>query len=298
MKYTTLAIFSSLLLVNTIGCSKSKAPPERSPKEVALADVASISNIGEIGEGTFSNYPKATNGYGSVDLFEQIFGGHDGYAVKGFLDERLKYYFSESEVRSASEVYSAFGKSELAADTDVIELARNLGFGVWLAGLASGTAPYYNIGGYNILFDDPRVGVMLIGPGYLQSSQPIRQATLLHEARHSDCTGGYDKQNIVNFGRSGDVADLKDHACGHTHIKCESGVYSGEYACDDLPWGAYSIGYVYMTAIASKQTDYIQRSDVEAAAADSLDRLIHFSKSAMLRGELGAPDMSSTPYAY
>jgi hypothetical protein len=71
--------------------------------------------------------------------------------------------------------------------------------------------------------------------------------------------------------------------------------YAGLYACDEDAWGAYSVNFVYWAAVARTCRDCPEEERVltEAAALDAATRLL-LDVPAMVRGDFGAPDMTSS----
>ena len=69
--------------------------------------------------------------------------------------------------------------------------------------------------------------------------------------------------------------------------------YEGIAACDNEPWGAYSIGAIYDAAMAMGAISKTEKAILEIGALDNFSRLM-FDHEDMLKGKLGEPDMSSS----
>ena len=183
----------------------------------------------------------------------------------------------------------------------------NLGLGLWFAAKVLGEeAIDVDIGGRRLTVDSPRIGLIGVPDDYLAEAGPlsvlspwmrqmIRQETLVHEARHSDCPRGLpvatlerarEARSRESFTRG---ADLR---CGHMHVDCREGIYRGLPACDDQPWGSYSAGLLFHDAVMRGEgLSARERQVAEIIRKDLLSRL-NFDHRAMLDGELGPPDMS------
>ena len=188
--------------------------------------------------------------------------------------------------------------------------AANTGFQLWFQSLLDGVQFSLHFpNGDDVTLDPVHHGIMLVGEGYQKEQKAqngtvvelppeYRQAILLHEARHSDCTGGL-RPSDLDVGRAATSAQdfdtkFKARSCGHMHVICKSGTYKGLYACDAQAWEAYSIGGIFALAMFHNQTDTQKRQIMKMTAVDSLSRLQGVSPDAMLGGQLGTPDMSSS----
>lgn len=195
-------------------------------------------------------------------------------------------------------------QASLLADTQVKIGAANIGTQFWLSGLIDGVPVTVYDGDEAIPVNSSRVGLMLIGPGYRTTESdadgnsidvPIeaRQAILIHEARHSDCTGGITQSDveILRNSSSSREANMRftNRACGHLHTFCRVGSkFEGILACDDRPWGAYAIQYIYLRATTNLYDRHsIARAYMEFSAADAYSRLLTSDTLS------GRPDMTS-----
>ena len=159
---------------------------------------------------------------------------------------------------------------------------------------------------------------MLIGPGYIREAQndegktfelptEYRQATLVHEARHSDCTGGVSQaalnvarnsRNIIEF-----VNNYPAMNCGHLHTMCPAWhEFKDLPACDRHFWGAYAVGYVFAAAKQDPNSTGFRDVLLRYMENDSASRLLYLTKGTnriidvepMLNGQYGLPDMTSS----
>lgn len=122
-----------------------------------------------------------------------------------------------------------------------------------------------------------------------------RQSLLVHEARHSDCPGGFDAATIRQAKRAVDhehFLALTNNTCGNPHDRCQMGVYRGYDACERSAWGSYAVQLVFLMEAREKEA-------LGSVAANVLDGLIVDLRSrfeshaldvdAMLAGKLGGP---------
>jgi hypothetical protein len=231
-------------------------------------------------------------------VFTKIFGGTDAANVAGYLDARIKYYFTEDDLNA----FSLKQTPGFNDDTEIEVGAVNMGMALWLSSLIKGEHLTLMREGQTIEVNDSRVGIMQIGPGYRKDELDVegqkfslgtvrREGILLHEARHSDCSGGVTRAQVEDLQRTGNPADSSfPHECGHVHVICPAGTYHGQPACDDLPYGAYSVNLIYDLAEGvSAKTD---EAVFEALITDDLSRLL-FDPDQTLSWTSGTPDMTS-----
>lgn len=283
-------------------------PPAQTPKQLLQSDLEAMKSM------DFQNVSIAGE---NVDNFTLVFGGHSTAALQRYLNERLHYFFSADELKTATLTPSSFVHTGWSTDPDEDKKmksagaqvgAANIGMELWFQGALDGVTPIVTVGEKQIDLNSPRTGIMEIGDGYqssvtISSGQVIplpveyRVAILMHEARHSDCTGGVTQAQLQIARDASSAKDFSDHykvrSCGHMHVLCPEGhELAGLAACDDEPWGAYTVGAIFDREAAAQLTGVNQRI-MEAMAADSLSRVL-IDTSGMLNGRLGQPDMSSS----
>ena len=302
---TRFVMVASLALV---ACQKSNNPPEPvAPYDYAAlvrADIQAFDDVDRV----FASDKLSETG---VNLFTSVFSGTSTAAVHTFLDQRIHYYLTESELDSYQWEPNSFAttrwtqKAAVSATGKVVLLAANVSAEAWLDGLVNRVPVTLITPTGRVPIDRPNAGVMLIGPGYQPTLNvggmdyaipaAYRQSILLHEARHSDCTGGLSETDVDVLREAQSYRDTDQKfkkQCGHLHTYCPVGhELAGELACDDLPWGAYSVGLVYGAVLWPFLTGD-DKAVVEAQVADNYSRLL-FDAKAMLKGKLGAPDMTS-----
>lgn len=251
--------------------------------------------------------------------FSLVFGGTTQADIQKYLDDRVHYYLAPSELKSFSIYPKEFKFQQWNAEIEIygrglseggkVTNAINVGTGLWLHSLADETPVYLTRGSETIEVKSTRVGIVTLGSGYkpgFKADGKIwytpslhRQAVLMHEARHSDCTGGisaHDIEVLRSSKNSRQTAEELTGSCGHLHSECPAGhELAGIFACDSEPWGAYSIGYIYEKALAPTLTG-VERAMLDASLVDDRSRLL-FDVQKMFSGELGPPDMSSSGLA-
>ncbi len=228
-----------------------------------------------------------------VKFFRNIFGGNDSAAVESYLKERVHWIVSSKKDldQSVVSLSNALG----ASDAHPQVVATNIGAAIWFSALLSGEpAAAIQIGSDLVEVHSTRAGVIQLGEAYSsQLSDPLlRISTLVHEARHSDCTGGVSKQDLALL-KAGKDPIRKD--CGHLHADCPPGhPYAGFPACDDHAWGAYAVEADYMATVA-KYCQNCSDKDKKVATivfADAASRVLDLE--GLLSGNAGAPDMTSS----
>jgi hypothetical protein len=229
-----------------------------------------------------------------VKYFSNIFGGTDAASVVRYLEERVHWVVSSKKDLDQT-IVSISERSESASDSKPQVVASNVGAAIWFAALLTGeSAAGIKIGSSLVEIRSTRAGVIQLGEAYSSdlASPLLRVSTLVHEARHSDCTGGVSKPDLQLL-KSGREPSRKE--CGHLHSDCPAGhAYAGYPACDDHPWGAYAVEADYMAAVA--------RSCPNCSAEDQKMALVVFADAAsrvldldgLLEGKYGSPDMTSS----
>ena len=301
--------------------SNSPAPASLDPRELAKNDIKSFATLNETGPRLYDE----DHGH----AFSAVFGGTSGSAVNEFMSTRIHYFVTKDELVGLSpkkDAYPGWQTDEKDDDNGPAPgnkpekpkakgeiAAANIGMALWFKGLVNRMPYTLILKSKEILLASPRLGVMLFGPGYRAGVQAApserypeghyytfppeyRQKTLLHEARHSDCTGGVTEaelemiRHMKNHREFNDT--FKNRQCGHMHVLCPEGhELAGLSACDRAPWGAYTVGAIYSTAVSHTMTG-TDRRIMEASAIDAWSRVL-IDKDAMLAGAFGPPNMSS-----
>jgi hypothetical protein len=223
-----------------------------------------------------------------IRRFSQIFGGNTSSDVVSFFETRVNYALSAAtNLESRLVASSAFA---LEAQT----LASNPSTVLWyIAEINDAQEPRFRINNRNVPIRSSRIGVMQFGESFSTLDPILQVMTLVHEARHSDCTGGALRSDLERVS-NGQLPE--NNACGHLHVTCPPGhPYAGEPACDEHPWGAYVTGAIYAGSIslACPSCTEAQRTVAEAISLDSLSRLL-YDFDDLMNGTFGPPDMSSS----
>jgi hypothetical protein len=235
--------------------------------------------------------------------YAQIFGTTEATSVLGYLNTRVKYVIGEN-VKLADRVgtqmeYTAFSFRDFFGKffNKPQTIASNVGTLLWFNALAQEQGRlYFKVGTSAVPVLSSRIGIVRLGRAYTggRTDAGVRQNTWVHEARHSDCTGGLRSDDLQRI-KNNQVDALSSRSCGHLHVLCPQGhALAGAYGCDALPWGAYSIGAVYSAAVdkacvnCSPQTKKAARM----MALDSLSRVL-VNVQDMMTGRLGRPNMTS-----
>jgi len=294
LKNRNLLIVAGVLLVSlSFGCEST---PEEIDDRVKMKLDPALSSLGKQLIRSDVQGMLARKLDGRVDgYFEKVFKGRTGLDVVRYLDQRVNYLIPDSiNLGDRIRVMDAFGFG-----TDAVTMATNIGMAIWLASKGENTRLGLRIGNLTVPVDSSRVGIIQLGAGYLARrvgstviDTMYRTGTLIHEGRHSDCTGGL-KYSDYERMRLGLMPE--GHACGHLHKECPlDHDMAGLKACDGHAWGAYAIEGVYSSGMAKNCTSCSEseKQSALASATESFSRVLVLDD--MLAGKLGDPDMSSS----
>ena len=215
--------------------------------------------------------------------FSKVFGGSNMDFVYQYLSPRLNFFVSGNAEQTG-------GKS--------LVVAANYGPSFWasLYSQQSGshtTLASKDVNGRLVSLDSPRRGMIYLGKQYnsLKVPQIRRLATLVHEARHSDCPVAPSADQLKNFFSSGERGGS---TCNYSHAVCPAGhALEGLEACDTLPWGAYGVSAVFLDKIA-KDCSSCSEEEKQLALIFSMEtksRVLVIEE--MMSGKLGEPNMES-----
>jgi hypothetical protein len=228
-----------------------------------------------------------------IKYFSNVFGGNDAASVERYLSDRVHWIVSSK--KDLDRTVISLSNSLGATDSTPQVVATNIGAAIWFSALVSGDpAAGIQIGHDLVEIRSTRAGVIQLGDAYSSDlADPIlRVSTLVHEARHSDCTGGVSKKDLLLLRASKDPTRKN---CGHLHSDCPAGhPYAGYPACDDHPWGAYAVEADYMAAVAKSCLNCSTQDQKIATVvfADAASRVLELD--GMLSGQYGPPDMTSS----
>lgn len=224
-----------------------------------------------------------------IKYFSQVFGGNRSSNVVNYVETRVNYALSGEtnyEDRLVSPAASLYRNLQV--------FAFNPSVSIWYdSKVAEPGDLKIRINNELVDINSSRVGVMQFGDLYVRSPASLQAATIVHEARHSDCTGGALASDIERHAQG---LPKENNKCGHYHGRCPPGhIYEGEIACDLLPWGAYIMDAMYSVAIV-ETCENCSETDKQAAEANALDALERpaYSIEDLFSGQLGSPDMSSS----
>lgn len=316
-----------LLVLGFWGCghSSDEAPAETySPSDTSRAITAlyqsDVAALTQISSDSIADFDSDVS---QRDSFRKIFGGETGEDVLNYYRQRVHYVYTQEQINHAFVSPGSFpndgwatvknnpkGSSPDAITADTSSTARikigaiNISTVLWLKGEVNRTPVTLFVGDDTIALDSTRVGVIMLAEGYTSTVTgsdgeehnipALRQAILVHEARHSDCTGGL-SESTLSIMRSVDSAQelnskLPRQYCGHTHIVCETGLYEGLSACDSEQFGAYTVGAIYEAALVDAQKSEVEKSILRMSAFDYLTRYVDSGPTNSYEEN---PDMSS-----
>jgi hypothetical protein len=244
---------------------------------------------------------------GPSDPFRQVFGTEGSRSVIRYIDERINYvigpevsineYVRTDSGGSGSSAAPRFHRQIAPASYGHAErpriLAQNIGIDLWLNQEAFGAGNMmFSLGGSAIPITSPRIGLFRIFPDYLTDFFIENISAIIHEARHSDCTGGL-TDDLIQAVQAGEQSIPSQ--CGHLHSICPSSVqdYGGLAACDAFAWGAYSVQALWLDHVVNHCRNCRRRDQILANGIllDTLLRIPNYQR--MVRGDFGPPNMSS-----
>lgn len=274
-------------------------------------------------------------------IVKKVFGGTTGTDLHHFYRERIKHSFTLEELNNSDFTPGRFSYTSWIIDPDksrnnsrlsqesLTTGAMNIGTLLWYFGALENRTATLRIGGTSLQGDSTRVGIMIFGPGYkkyagledepsLEYPAEFRNMILLHEARHSDCTGGITQKDLDVIRKAKNPKEFernfKKFSCGHMHQTCPLGhQYSGQTVCEGQEWGAYAVGTLYALAVLPKFSgtryerfmraqvlDQGQRVQIPTSRDGSYNSFTYDSMSELLDGRgkegrvYGTPDMTSS----
>lgn len=234
-------------------------------------------------------------------LFRDIFGGSTSKDVLNFIDDRVSIIVPFGFDPELSQLISTENDSDNTSavddrkDEEKATVAENLGVAFWLASVVENIPSLrMKLGNSYLSLNSPRVGIVKLGKHYTEFDQFTRMSTWVHEARHSDCTGGLSDSQINSVRKSKDPKVAQNWTCGHLHTICPKGhLYEGFAACDNSDWGAYAVGAVFGDMVGSDCLNCTaeQKEIAMSYSLDSWNRVLN--AEALQAGKLGKPDMTS-----
>ncbi len=289
LKKTLLLVCLTLVAMALSGCRKDVVLQRILPKlDPALTEVekkALLETVDRLG-GLEVEIPQKS-------IARKIFKTSDMRGVYRFLDQRVNYIVTENG--DYIDRLVTFARLKKNHDEDEVEtIAENIGIELWMSREINRIDHLgFTFGSEVVPITSSRVGLIRIGKAFVESMLPVeRIATLVHEARHSDCTGGATRKEMELYLSN---EYTQGTACGHLHALCPEGhPYAGHFACDDRAWGAYAIEAAFAAAAGKncKRCAEVEKQLLLMTAADSLSRVLILDD--MLSGKLGAPDLSSS----
>jgi hypothetical protein len=229
-----------------------------------------------------------------INWFSNIFEGYKSSDVGNYFNQRVNYAISESTDVDNRILVNPRSDNLVLPSGEIIILAVNYSWYLWFISKASEPdLVQFQINDQLLEIPSTRIGVIQIGAPFVELPSVARVTTLVHEARHSDCTEGALASDLNRFKNG--LPPL-NHLCSHTHEICPpEHPLAGEYACDSHPWGAYAIGALYAGAVALECTSCTESQKIlaEQIFYDSVSRLL-YNFTHLMDGSYGPPNMSSS----
>jgi len=239
-------------------------------------------------------------------LFEKVFGGTTTSDIITYLEARIHYIISHNELRERERAVergseeATLWESFTEALTEPVprSAASNVGVSLWFRKFWNGQTRQvvFPFGDREIPVHSTRVGIVSIADGYARGNEIYRISALIHEARHSDCTGGITRIGLRRM-RSYPPNDQRyPKACGHLHVVCpwdDMDADTPDRRCDGHPWGAIAIEVVYLDAVIDHCGNCSRHLKKQARDLrdNRLDRIL--LDEDLFQGDYGDPNMSS-----
>ena len=221
--------------------------------------------------------------------FAGVFGDPNAGGTFDYLKARMKIFVGQDAQgfrgKPNSETTFLESNSLLREDNKkAFMTAQNFGTLLWYNKLIFQEPVFVKGQKANYEVKSMRDGVVMLLEGYLttvKDTKGVRQrisspSTLIHEARHSDCSVALSQDQIKSLRNSEDL--LKgDLRCGHLHVACPKGhILEGLNACDQDYWGAYSVSGFYSQMVETACTNCTEdeREQARMARIDSLSRVL------------------------
>lgn len=299
----------------TVHCSDSDKGSAPTQKDIYASDVSTLSKMSSSG-------PREANQI-TNNGFTKIFGGTTGKDVDAYIKLRIKHVFNQQDMKTLrvqpEYLGDLMGWQEEATDvpkddSEPQTVATNDGTAVWIVSRMINEKISVVAGSTVIPVDSTRVGIISLGDMYKTSIEveddgekhnitfppEFRLSTVVHEARHSDCTNGFSDALAIALKNSETMdeflktAGIDQLECGHMHVICPSNHdYAGHPACDNETWGAYGVGAVYSLAAEKNYTeDGLEKRILEIAHMDEMSRLLKGKATASSTFSSSSPNMS------
>ncbi len=302
---TSLFFLLSLILLQAslVACGKDDT---KISTEVGLVD----QDLADIQE--FNSQGAARVDSEKKQIFTKLFGGRSGADLLNFFQSRVKYWITDEteDVRFPNRfryvgwlqdpdprMLASLSSNESKASM----MAANLSTEWWLHSLLEGVPVRVSIRGETVQVNSMRDGIIYVAPDYKETFEidgeqfdwpaAYRQGVLIHEARHSDCTGGIRPSDIALLKRYTSYLQVSEEfprkECGHLHSLCPRGHdLAALPACDVAPWGSYEVEHYFIQAAYYNSKNFQEQQILKAVAADTWDRI--------LKPSTGDPDMGSS----
>ena len=303
-KLGTFLLFAfAITLVRCGGGGGSSGGAPSAPAEVDLhatpADqliTADLQSLKELDSAAIAKYDDRNKNVATA-----MFGAPTGEAIVNYFNERVKFSAPALNIQIAPEEFSApvdpkrnpALNGKLSGSKATV-IAMNLGTELWYDSILNEQTISFLVKDQTpepVEITSPRSGLVVLAGGYtdrmlasdgrIVNVPPVfRQQTLMHEARHSDCTGGLSRLEVQKVRAARSAQDVEafravSQPCGHAHVICPANhQYHGLDACDPEPWGAYQVGAVFIEATLSSKATLREWETARALTLDSRSRVL------------------------
>lgn len=207
--------------------------------------------------------------------FNKIFGSSGSSGIFDYLSARIHFLNAATDIKDQNAVG-----------------AINIGLDIWLWNLKFGDpSAISQMGSFHGPIESPRVGVIELGKTFngRNDANIYLMSALIHEARHSDCSGGIHPADLAALKADSNAFNPR---CGYQHVYSPGERQVGLKAYDEVAWGGYAVETVFLKSVMR----CLNCSDDDRQMATLLfdqtkPHVLHYDE--MMSGKLGQPDMTS-----
>lgn len=307
------SIFIILMSFFILSCGKSNKSAPATPKDLYAADIQNISKM---------TYTKSSSEHSYFSsAFRNVFGGNNTEVVVNYLKERVRVALNESDLEDAKissdrpltyVEWMSDGQNLHNEDNEKsVTIASNLGAAYAMIGRVNATVPTLITRAGSFPIASTRAGIISLSKHYAPTYKiqgnnlphPLlaRLSIIVHEGRHSDCTGGFPADHVMKAQAAQSIDDfiakinVPQAQCSHMHVKCPAGSQlEGIYACDKSVWNAYGVQAIYLfNAAINSNMNPQEMEQIENHIGSALYRIPVNFKMLM---QTTSPDMSHTEF--
>lgn len=268
----------------------------------------------------------SSSGLSVAPLWQAVFGGTSGHDVNTYFNQRIKIAIPKEKYANATYSMTKRLQPEWLLDPDKSPslltqssfsqqpvrgsiVAINVGAQFGLAAKINQTTLRLHLSNSFIDIASTRSGIIVLDKyreGFYHDAKnnisfffpkEFRLATLVHEARHSDCTGGINPSLRDIIYKSKSYHELLSQMpsgqlnCTHSHATCPPGhALAGVDGCDKDVWGPYGIQSIYLMGLLKDR--FLRKQEIKSLQPYLSDALSRLPINFIEKWKTTSPDMS------